>query len=98
VAKFVGGTANESERTALKTEIDGRASWTWEDDVGCHGLFWMNQAAVTVKTTATHQLRDAAIPAIVIAIMVVLFLMSGRGRWLIAAAAVVDGDGGGVVW
>jgi hypothetical protein len=64
----------------MKTEVDGRASWTWGDDVGCHGLFWMNQAAETVKTTATHQLPDAAIPAIAIAIMVVLFLITGRGR------------------
>jgi hypothetical protein len=94
----VESNANALTRTDTEIQIAHQPSWVDLVDLGCHGLFWMEQAAEMMKTTATHHFQDAAISAIAIAMMVVLLPMSGRGRWLIAAAAVMDGDGGGVVW
>jgi hypothetical protein len=73
----VESNANALNQKDTEIQIDRQPSWVGLVDLGCHELFWMNQATETMKTKATHQLRDAAIPAIAIAIMVVLFPMSG---------------------
>jgi hypothetical protein len=94
----VESDANALTQTDTEIQFARQPSWVDLVDLGCHGLFWREHAAKMVKTAAAYHLQDAAIPAIAIAVMVVLLLMSGRKRWLIAAAAVMDGDGGGVVW